>query len=157
MHGKSNKELRLEIKGLDEIKFGISESITHVVSLVDPGTTLPKTVMRFDSKNRLRLYTHDTLDSQNGLQAPSIENVKELCLFADQIDFSSSVNVLVHCHMGRSRSAAAAAILLLRLGVESPTTVFQRLQRIRSPIWPNWTFIENSDAFFGYNGELLFN
>ncbi len=150
-----NHKFSLSITGLEEIEMGMPNTVTHILSLVDPGTKLPSSIEDIACQFRLVLYLHDALSSDNTRYPPTVIDVKTICQFADNIDFSSQVHLLVHCHMGRSRSSAAAAILLLYLGIESPFSVFKSLQQLRNPIWPNWTFLEHADLVLGYDGTLL--
>jgi len=81
-------------------------------------------------------------------------DVTALCDFADRVDDKAPVHLLVHCHEGRSRSSAAAAILLVRMGIGTPTSVFDLILATRCPVWPNWTMIELGDTALRCGGAL---
>lgn len=149
-----NNGLRLSILARDEVTDAISSTITHAVSLVDPGSWTPSSLDVVASTQRLTLWMHDALDATHGKQAPSLADVHMLCNFADRIDRQEPIHLLVHCHEGRSRSSAAAAIILMRLGVGVPTSVFDLILATRCPVWPNWTMIEHGDAALSCGGAL---
>lgn len=149
-----NNGLRLFILARDEVTDALSSSMTHAVSLVDPGTWVPPSLDVITSSQRMTLWMHDTLDTTHNKRAPSLSDVNALCDFADRIDRRNPINLLVHCHEGRSRSAAAAAILLMCLGVGDPTKVFELILATRCPVWPNWTMIEHADAALNCRGAL---
>lgn len=144
---------RLSVLGLDEVNHTTTSNVSHIVSLVDPGTVLPYSKLTPGTGRHLILKVHDALDSTNGRRAPTREDALALRRYADALNNEQLTHLLVHCHMGRSRSAAAAAILLVRLGF-SPTEAFTRVRAVRDPIWPNWTLIEHGDDVLGCGGEL---
>lgn len=146
---------RLSILGLAEVCHGLPKDISHVVSLVDPSTALPRSLEAVPYERRLVLRVHDALDSTDGRVMPTRKDALALCDYADKIDRNQLSHLLVHCHMGRSRSAAAATVILLRLGCPSPREAFLRVVEVRSPVWPNWTLLEHGDDVLGCRGELL--
>ncbi|MDX1557762.1 MAG: hypothetical protein ABJM11_11030 [Marinobacter sp.] len=148
-----SSEFRLSVLGLEEINQGVPTAVSHVVSLVDPGTVLPRTAQVHGEGRHLVLELHDALDSTEGRRAPGREDAMALCRYADALDDGELSHLLVHCHLGRSRSAAAAAILLVRLGY-SPSEAFRRVRAARDPVWPNWTLIEHGDDVLGCGGKL---
>ena len=149
-----NDRFRLSIQARDEVTDALTRSLTHAVSLVDPGASLPASLDQIAPARRLVLSMHDALDATDGKQPPALADVRALCDFADRIDTSSPIRLLVHCHEGRSRSSAAAAILMLRLGVADASNVFDRILAARKPVWPNWTMIEHGDAALSCGGAL---
>lgn len=149
-------QFSLSIIGLNEVSHGLINNTSYVVSLVDPGTVLPRSLELVNCERHLVLRMHDALDSADGRVAPTREDVLALCRYADKINHEQLSHLIVHCHMGRSRSAAAAVILLLRLGwCASPSDAFKRVRAIRDPVWPNWTLLKHGDEVLGYRGELL--
>lgn len=144
---------RLSVLGLDEVNHALSSNVSHIVSLVDPGTVLSRADFIPDAGSHLVLEVHDALDSNDGRRAPVREDALILCRYANALDVGQLSHLLVHCHMGRSRSAAAAAILLVQLGY-SPHEAFERVRAVRDPIWPNWTLIEYGDDVLGCGGDL---
>lgn len=147
--------LTLSVLGLEEISSVLPASVTHVVSLVDPGQPLPATLDVVEVERRIVVYAHDALDGVDDRKVPSYEDALALCRFADALDFRTSPHLLVHCHMGRSRSAAAAAIMLFRLGGLSPGEAFKRVRAVRDPIWPNATLLAHGDRLLGLGGRLI--
>lgn len=146
-------EFRLSVLGLDEVNHMLLKSVSHVVSLIDPGTVLLWALQDTGDGRHLVIEIHDALDSTAGRRAPAREDVVALCCYADTLNRKHLSHLLVHCHMGRSRSAAAAAILLVRLGY-SPLEAFRRVRAVRDPVWPNWTLVEHGDDVLGCSGEL---
>jgi len=146
-------EFRLSVLGLDEVNHVLPSSVSHVVSLIDPGTELPRFFQSLGNGRHLVIEVHDVLDSNEGKRAPTREDALALCRYADALDGGHMSHLIVHCHMGRSRSAAAAAILLVRLGY-SPTEAFRHVRATRDPIWPNWTLLEHGDDVLDCGGEL---
>lgn len=149
-----NRIFKLSILALDEVSDALPRSVTHAVSLVDPGTRLPPSLNAIAASQRLALWMHDALDETNDRRPPSLADVTALCDFADRVDFESPVHLLVHCHEGRSRSSAAAAILLMRMGLGTPTSVFDLILATRCPVWPNRTMIELGDTALRCSGAL---
>lgn len=148
-------EFNFSVLGLEEISHELPKNISHVISLVDPGTTLPRSLEIISSERHLILQVHDALDSTNALSAPTRKDALALCFYADNIDQEHFSHLLVHCHMGRSRSAAATAIILVRLGICSPIEAFKCVRRVRDPVWPNRTLIEHGDDVMNCQGALL--
>lgn len=149
-----DRNFKLSILALGEVSDALPRSITHAVSLVDPGTRLPASLYAIAASQRLALWMHDALDATSDRHPPSLADVTALCDFADRVDTEAPVHLLVHCHEGRSRSSAAAAILLMRMGVGTPTSVFDLILATRCPVWPNWTMIELGDAALRCDGAL---
>jgi len=149
-----DRSFRISILALDEVSDALPQSVTHAVSLVDPGTRLPASLNAIAASQRMALCMHDALDATNDRRPPSLADVTALCDFADRIDTEAPVHLLVHCHEGRSRSAAAAAILLMRMGFGTPSSVFELILATRCPLWPNWTMIELGDAALRCDGAL---
>lgn len=143
------------IAGLDEISEELVSSVSHVVSLVDPGTVLPTSLDSIVGTNRLRIDVHDAFAEDRDKVAPSQATIENLIVYANKLEVSNLSQLLVHCHMGRSRSPAAAAIILVALGC-SPVSVFEKLYLSRKPIWPNWSMVELGDRALGCNGELMY-
>ncbi len=148
-------QFSLSILGLTELPETRLPDSNYAISLLDPGAVFPKLFGDSLHRNHLRLPMHDAWDDDIGKQAPSFRQVERLCSFADAIDRDKMDRLLIHCQMGRSRSAAAAAVVLIRLGVETPSSVFDAITQVRDPVWPNWTLLEHGDAILGCKGELL--
>lgn len=147
--------LTLSVMGLEEISSVLLESVTHAVSLVDPGQPLPETLDVVAAEQRMVVYAHDALDGAEDRKVPSYEDAVALCHFADALNVRPHAHLLVHCHMGRSRSPAAAAIMLLRLGGLSPREALRRVRAVRDPIWPNATLLAHGDRLLGLGGTLI--
>lgn len=147
-------DFKLSVVGIGELEQISTETPSHIVSLVDPGTQLPEWLALIPHANRLVLYVHDAFDSTETIRAPNRGDAVSLCNFADAVVEDTISHLVVHCHMGRSRSAASAAILLVRLGC-SPQEAFQSVRSTRDPIWPNLTLLEHGDLVLGCQGRLL--
>lgn len=147
-------DFRVIIAGLDELSEELISSVSHVVSLVDPGTVLPASLESIIGANRLRIDVHDAFAEDRDKVAPSPATIENLIGYANKFEVSDLSQLLVHCHMGRSRSPAAAAIILVALGC-SPVSVFHKIYMSRKPIWPNWSMVELGDQALGCNKELM--
>lgn len=155
MKAVASSKFALSICSLATIESGLPAHTSHIISLIDPGTRLPRSLQRVKSHQRLVVQLHDLLDPANGKIVPEIAHVEALCEFASSISRENLTHLVVHCHMGRSRSAAAAAIVLIALGCPSPSEAFDQITAVRDPVWPNQTLIELGDEVLGCAGALI--
>ncbi|MFO1036531.1 MAG: protein-tyrosine phosphatase family protein [Geminicoccaceae bacterium] len=149
--------LRLTICGISELDSHATAGVTHVLSILDPGTPEPAAFAAYDPHHRLTMRFHDIIGRWPGWQAPEREDVEALIGFGADLDRAgpSLKHLLVHCHAGISRSTAALVTLLARhtpLGEEP--AIFERIHAIRSQAWPNSRMIGFADDLLERGGRL---
>lgn len=144
--------------GLEELTGHGEAGISHVLSLLDPGTPEPVAFEGYGPHRRTTLRFHDCLGpgtDKHGavLVPPELEDVAAILAFGRGLAGAS--HVLVHCHYGLSRSTAA---LLMLFAQAEPATgaeaLVERLHALREPAWPNARMIAFADAMLGREGQL---
>jgi predicted protein tyrosine phosphatase len=151
-------DLRLTVCGLGELGAHGATNVTHVLSILDPGTPEPREFVTWDPHHRLTLRFHDIIGPWPGWEAPEPEHVEALVAFGEEFDMAGEAlrHLLVHCHAGISRSTAALATLLARhTPVGDEPLIFARLRRIRPQAWPNSRMIGFADEILGRDGRLV--
>jgi predicted protein tyrosine phosphatase len=144
--------------GLEELSGHSAGGVSHVLSLLDPGTPEPAAFGAYGEHRRTTLHFDDCLGpgtNKHGrtLVPPEPEHVAAILAFGRDLD--GAAHVLVHCHYGLSRSTAA--LLMLFAGAEPETTaeaLVERLHALREPAWPNARMIGFADAALGRGGTL---
>jgi predicted protein tyrosine phosphatase len=130
--------------------------VTHVLSILDPGTPEPESLSSFEVHRRLRLRFHDVIESQPGWLAPERWDVELLLSFTRGLYPSQETHLLVHCHAGVSRSTAAATLVLAQTRPDRPADeVLQEIVRLRPRAWPNLRILEFGDEILGRGGEIV--
>ena len=144
--------------GLEELSGHGARGVSHVLSLLDPGTPEPEAFAAYDAHRRTTLHFHDCLGPGEGpgataLVPPEPEHVAAILDFGRGLD--GAAHILVHCHYGLSRSTAALLILFAQAepGVDAEALV-ARLHGLREPAWPNARMIGFADAMLGREGAL---
>ncbi|MDP4025382.1 protein-tyrosine-phosphatase [Methylobacterium sp. NEAU 140] len=143
--------------GLEELAGHGTRGISHVLSLLDPGTPEPAAFSAYGPHRRTTLHFHDCLGPGTGpggpLVPPEPEHVAEILAFGRDLD--GAAHLLVHCHYGLSRSTAALLMLLAQAepGVGAEALV-ARLHALREPAWPNARMIGFADGMLGRDGTL---
>lgn len=139
--------------GLEELSGHGTRGVSHVLSLLDPGTPEPQAFSGYGTHARTTLRFHDCLGPGEGLTPPERAHIEAILAFGRDLD--GAAHLLVHCHYGLSRSTAALLILLAQAepGTEADTLV-ARLHAIREPAWPNARMIGFADALLGRAGSL---
>ena len=148
----------LTICGLAEIESHGRRAVTHVLSLLDPGTPEPAGFAGYDQHHRLTLAFHDVLEPWGGMVPPTRDDVAAILRFGREIappGAGRNVHLLVHCHMGISRSTAAMAALLAQSepGL-AEDAVLDRIVATRPQAWPNSRMIGFADELLGRNGRF---
>ncbi|MDP4006801.1 tyrosine phosphatase family protein [Methylobacterium sp. NEAU K] len=139
--------------GLDELAGHGARGVSHVLSLLDPGTPEPAAFSAYGAHARTTLRFHDCLGPGAGLVPPEPEHIAAILGFGRDLDGAG--HLLVHCHYGLSRSTAALLILLAQNEPESPAEVLvARLHALREPAWPNARMIGFADAMLSREGRL---
>ena len=139
--------------GLEELDGHSAREVSHVLSLIDPGTPDPAAFERYGEHRRVTLRFHDVIAPAPGMVAPGERDVAEILAFGESV--AEGDHLLIHCHMGISRSTAAMTALIARAHAElDETEVVGRLREIRPQAWPNARMIGFADRLLGRNGRL---
>lgn len=155
---------RITVCGLDELAGHCAADLTHVLSILDPGSPEPEALRAFAVHRRLKLHFHDVIEPRPGWTPPERWDVELLLAFArdlgavgrDAGELAMPLHLLVHCHGGVSRSTAAAILILAQRDPAEPARdVVGRVIRLRPRAWPNLRMIEFGDALLGRNGDIV--
>lgn len=150
---------KITICGIDELIDHSAARVTHVLSILDPGTPEPAAFGSYGEHARLELRFHDVIEEHvAGYDSPQPHHIEELLAFGRDLigEPEGTAHLLVHCHMGISRSTAAAALLLAEARPEwSAQQVMARIADVRAKAWPNLRMVELGDAMLGRNGDLV--
>ncbi|SDN85653.1 Predicted protein tyrosine phosphatase [Methylobacterium phyllostachyos] len=139
--------------GLEELAGHGASGVSHVLSLLDPGTPEPEVFSAYGAHARTTLRFHDCLGPGEGLVPPEPDDVAAILAFGRQLD--GAAHLLVHCHYGLSRSTAALLMLFAQAEPEAPAeALVARLHALREPAWPNARMIGFADAQLGRAGRL---
>ncbi|MGH1587051.1 tyrosine phosphatase family protein [Methylobacterium phyllosphaerae] len=139
--------------GLEELAGHGHRGISHVLSLLDPGTPEPEAFSAYGAHARTTLHFHDCLAPGEGLVPPEPEHVAAILEFGRGLDGAG--HLLVHCHYGLSRSTAALLILLAQAEPDTSASVLvERLHTLREPAWPNARMIGFADTMLDREGQL---
>jgi predicted protein tyrosine phosphatase len=156
VENKTLMPLRLTICGIDELACHCAGGVTHVLSILDPGTAEPDPLSVFDVHRRLRLRFHDVIEAQPGWIAPERWDVELLLAFARGLNASRQTHLLVHCHAGLSRSTAAATLVLAQIRPDRPAEeALHEVVQLRPRAWPNLRILELGDELLGRRGEIV--
>jgi predicted protein tyrosine phosphatase len=156
VHDKALVPFQLTICGIDELACHCAGRVTHVLSILDPGTPEPEPLSVFDINRRLRLRFHDVIEAQPGWIAPERWDVELLLAFSRDLDRLHAPHLLIHCHAGVSRSTAAASLVLAQSCPErSGEEVLGEVVRLRPRAWPNLRMLELGDEILGRRGEIV--
>ena len=146
----------LTVCGLDEIPGHGTRGVSHVLSILDPGTPEPD-FTGYPPLTRTTLRFHDVVEPAEGMVVPSRGDVEAILAFGAALDDGTPAegHLLVHCHMGISRSTAAMVILLAQAhpGM-AETALVDKVAAVRPQTWPNLTMIEIGDDLLGRAGRL---
>jgi predicted protein tyrosine phosphatase len=154
--GSDFVDFRITVCGVAELDSHSAVGVTHVLSILDPGTPDPDAFGAFGEHERLDLRFNDIVDEIPGMRAPAPEDVAALLRFGRDIMRESDAHLLVHCHMGISRSTASMALILAQARPDRPALeALAEVRRIRPRIWPNLRLVELGDAALGRSGELV--
>lgn len=144
--------------GLEELSGHGESGVSHVLSLLDPGTPEPQAFGTYGDHRRTTLFFHDCLGpgtDKHGtaLVPPEPDDVAAILTFGR--DLSDASHVLVHCHYGLSRSTAALLMLFAQTEPEAEAeALVRKLHALREPAWPNALMIGFADEALGRGGRL---
>ncbi|SEC53202.1 Predicted protein tyrosine phosphatase [Rhizobiales bacterium GAS188] len=150
---------QLTICGLEELDAHSARSVTHVLSILDPGWPEPEAFFAYDPHHRTTLHFHDEIEPRPGVQLPKPEHVEQILAFGRSLQRDlverPDAHLLVHCHAGISRSTAAMTALLAQADPGlAEEAIFERLLAVRPKAWPNSLMIGFADDQLSRGGRL---
>lgn len=150
----------LTVCGIEELPHHRERTVTHVLSLLDPGWPELDAFHDFDAHERTTLHFHDIIEPLPGKTMPTQDDVAAVLRFGEDLKDSlgegQKGHVLVHCHMGVSRSTAAMLTLLAQAHPEEAEhKLFARLRGIRPQAWPNSVMVGYADDLLDRRGRLV--
>jgi len=150
---------RLTVCGVSELDSHCAAGVTHVLSILDPGTPTPAVLEALGPHRRMELRFDDVVREHHGYQAPTEADVEAVLRFGEALLFEQprgeQHHVLVHCWMGISRSTASAAILLAQQAPGHERAAFESLYGVRPRCWPNSRMVRFADGLLGRKGALV--
>ena len=156
LFSKRQVPFQVTICGIGELGLHCEAGVTHVLSLLDPGSPEPEAFGIFDPHRRLELRFHDVIDADPGCVPPERPDVEQLLSFGRDLANAKGAHLLVHCHAGVSRSTAAATLILAQARPDRPAEeALQTVVRRRPRAWPNLRILELGDALLGRRGEIV--
>ena len=149
----------LTICGLQELDEHSARSVTHVLSILDPGWPEPEAFFTYDPHRRTTLHFHDEIEPAPGLELPRREHMEQILAFGRSLQRDLAerpdAHLLVHCHAGISRSTAAMTALLAQADSSlDEDTIFERVLAVRPKAWPNSLMIGFADELLSRGGRL---
>lgn len=149
----------LTVCGLEELDGHRDSRVSHILSILDPGTPDPDSFKLYDRHHRTTLRFHDIVAPMGDLVLPERGHVEEIVAFGEEVVEDKAAgeggHLLIHCHMGISRSTAAMAMMLVAASPEeSGERIMERLVAIRPQAWPNLRMIGFADEILGRGGDL---
>ncbi len=146
----------ITVCGIDELAEHSTLGVTHVLSILDPGSPPPPAFGSFGEHERLDLRFHDVVDEIEGMRPVQPADIEALLRFGRDLMAESRAHLLVHCQMGVSRSSAAMTLVLAQARPDrSAEEALAEVVRIRSRAWPNLRVIELGDEMLGRRGTLV--
>ena len=152
---------RLSVCGKSEVDDFARESVTHLLSVEDPGT--PKETPEWFGGVHRQLLFHDVESLEDarlmGAVAATEAQVSDIlgfgrdCLKASR---HQPVHLLAHCFAGASRSTAAGfALVAQALGPGRAAEALEFVVQIRPEAFPNLRVVRHADRLLGRKGELV--
>ena len=151
--------VQMTICGLDELNGYPNSGVTHVLSILDPGSDEPAIFNSFQTHARKTVYFHDEIEPGPNVSLPQPEHIETIIalghsLGRERLDHTAP-HVLIHCHMGVSRSSAATAILFAALDPKkSEIEILAHILARRPQAWPNCRMIALADDLLSREGRL---
>ena len=144
----------LTVCGLEELEAHRERRVSHILSILDPGTPDPDEFSAWDRHHRTTLRFHDIIDPMDGMILPAPEHVRAIVEFGEELveeaEKGREEHLLIHCHMGISRSTAAMTTMLaIAYPDEDGDALLERLTAIRPQAWPNLRMVGFADEILG--------
>lgn len=144
----------LTVCGVAELADHSGRGVSHVVTLLDPGSPEPAGLAGFPEHRRHIFHFHDILVAEPGKPGPTPEIVAELLELGRNVKRAHG-HLLVHCHAGVSRSTATMLMLMAQAApMQDADELFSRLVQIRPQAWPNSVMVGFADQQLKRNGAL---
>jgi predicted protein tyrosine phosphatase len=149
-------QVRQTICGLGELEEHCRDTVTHVLSILDPEADQPAVVAFAAPQHRLTLRFHDVILPHPDYVLPQRGDMEQVLAFGATLPQGDPAHLLVHCHMGISRSTAAATALLLQAHPElDEDEALAHIHSIRAKAWPNSLMMRHFDQLLGRQGRLM--
>jgi predicted protein tyrosine phosphatase len=149
-------QVKHSICGLEELDRHSGESITHLLSILDPEAPVPPLFGQDPPRERLTLRFHDVILPHPDYVLPRREDMEAALAFGRTLPARDPAHLLIHCHMGISRSTAAATALLLQAHPHlDEDAVLAHVESLRPRAWPNSLMIRHADTLLGRGGRLV--
>ena len=147
----------LEICAADEVPSFASRSLTHLISIRNPGA--PSSRPSWFQGEILELRFGDVFSERDARACQTVaataDDVRRAIEFASAA-FRSSSRMLVSCDYGASRSPAIAYVVLAaQAGPGLEEECFQHILAIRPVAFPNKHIVRLGDACLSRSGALL--
>lgn len=157
-NGLRNSLMRLMVCPRTSVDQYADASVTHFVSLIDPGETevinAPKS-----AREKIQLIFSDlddvevTLPKFSKYPPPDAEHISSLVQFGQGLATLPDWGLLLHCEAGISRSTAAAITILTAAGYR-PQTAFGLVRRVCPEMLPNRRMLRLTDEMLETGGWL---
>lgn len=129
------------------------KNVSHVVSLLDPGTAFPH-IEGLPDERRLRLSVHDIEHEAEDHHPPAHPHIDAILSFVAQWD--AAAPLLIHCYAGISRSTATAFITACVRNPNAQEKAIAETLRAASPTAsPNRRFVALADDVLGRQGRMI--
>lgn len=149
-------DVRFTICGIEELERAIDGSVSHVVSIADPGWPELQPLSRLPPDRVHSFRFHDIIAATGGLNdVPCQAHIGGLITAGRTIRAGDPTHLLVHCHMGVSRSSAATLILLSAEHPGRELEAAERILRHRPQAWPNSLMLELADDALDAEGRIV--
>ena len=129
--------------------------MTHVVSVLDPGTPAPDVLNDWALAARHDFRFHDDLELREERQPPAPQDVERVLRAGAALAAEKVSHLLVHCWAGMSRSTAIAMTLMAQTAPGREAEIPDVLLAVRQPAWPNSRIIRMADEQLGADGRLI--
>ncbi len=146
---------RLTICGISELPDHAPAGVSHVVSVLDPGTPAPDEFADWPLEGRHDYRFHDDIFVREDRRPPLPDDVARVLEMGASLEAQQVSHLLVHCWAGMSRSTAIAMTLMAQAAPGREDEIPAALLAVRQPAWPNSRIIEFADAALSAGGRLV--
>ena len=156
--GSGGLHRKLAIAGADELRRGISESWTHLISIKNPGA--PALELDGFTGQQLQLWFGDVMSEADAqrcrTRAPAIQDVQQAVEFFRRAWRERDSKILICCDYGASRSPAVAYVCVAdQFTVGQEPQALAAILAIRPNAVPNPLVVKLGDAVLGRKGALI--